>query len=116
MLCEKEELSGLESPATMPGRHRPSNRVVEKCVRREPAPDKNASPEPADAVSRNGGDGLQEIGSAREIGSAMGQGSDWTGEMNERKLAGTRRRLFDPIEPDRNADGRVPDEEGRSLA
>lgn len=113
---EKKKFARLQRQATMPGRHRPSIAVVAKGERREPATNENVRPEPADAVSRNGGNGLQEIGGVPEIGSAMGQVSDWTRETHEHKVTDTRRGLLHPVQPDGNAGGGVPDDQRRSLA
>ena len=72
ILCEKEELSGVEGPATVPGRHMPSDAVPGKCEGRKSATDKNVSAKPADTVSRDGRDGFQEIRGARQISSTVG--------------------------------------------
>ena len=113
---EKEELAGTERPAAMPARHRASSRVVGKSERREPATDKNLGSEPADAVSRNSEDRLQDEHGAREICSASSEVSDGTDEPGKHEVIDPRRRPFDPVESDRNTGGRVPDEERRALA
>jgi hypothetical protein len=115
MRSEKEELSGLQRPAAMPGRHRPPSAVGAKGERCEPVTNKDASPEPADAIARNSRDRLQQIGGTRQIGSVVGEGSDGTSEMREHQVTDAVRRPIDPIESDRNTGRRVPDETRQRL-
>ena len=72
-------------------------------------------PEATDAVARDGENGLQKVGGAGEIGSAMGQVGDCTRETHEHKVTDTRCRPSDPVQSDGNAVGRVPDEQRRAL-
>jgi hypothetical protein len=72
ILCEKEEVSRLECPATMPARHMPPDAVLCVCEGRKSAADKNVSAKPADTISRDGHDGFQEIRGARQISSTVG--------------------------------------------
>jgi hypothetical protein len=109
-LCEKKELARLKLQAAMPGRHRAFLAVVAKGERREPATDENVRPETTDAIARNGGNGFQEIGGARDIGSAMGQVSDWSRETHKHKVTDTWQRSSDPIQSNGNAGRGVPDE------
>ena len=110
MLREKKDLARLKvRQPCQAGIGRPLL-SLRKGERREPATDENVRPEAADAVARNGEDGFQEIGGAREIGSAMGQVSDWPRETHEHKVTDTWRRPSDPIQSDGNAGGGVPDE------
>ena len=115
-VCKKEVFSVSENPAAVPDRHRPFSRVAETSERSESMPDKDMSAETTDTVTRNRGDGLQQIRGTLEIGPALHQGGNWTGETDECKVADSRARLFDPIDSDRNAQRCVPDEERRLAA